>query len=89
VSLERGLLSLVSKTEELVERKGNGSGLENREYGRRAPLRSPRGTIYLQKLALTSSTSGGRSVDMVRSRTELTEFCFFIKFMVTMIMIKR
>jgi hypothetical protein len=37
VGLERGLLSLVSTTEELLGRKSSGSGLENREYGRRDP----------------------------------------------------
>jgi hypothetical protein len=35
VDLERGALSLVSTIEELLERKSSGSGLENREYGRR------------------------------------------------------
>jgi hypothetical protein len=35
VGLERGPLSLVSKTEELLGRNNSGSGLENREYGRR------------------------------------------------------
>jgi hypothetical protein len=35
VSLERGLLSLGSTTEELLGRKSSGSGLEIREYGRR------------------------------------------------------
>jgi hypothetical protein len=35
VDLERGPLSLVSKTEELLERKNSSSGLEIREYGRR------------------------------------------------------
>jgi hypothetical protein len=35
VALERGSLSLVSTTEELLDRKSNGSGLESREYGRR------------------------------------------------------
>jgi hypothetical protein len=34
VGLERGPLSLVSTIEELLERKSNGSGLENRECGR-------------------------------------------------------
>jgi hypothetical protein len=34
---ERGPLSLVSTTEELLERKSRGSGLEIREYGRRDP----------------------------------------------------
>jgi hypothetical protein len=53
------------------------SGLETREYGRKDPSRWPRGTLYQQTLALTSSTSGGRSVGIVRSRTQATEFSFF------------
>jgi hypothetical protein len=32
----------------------------------------------LMQLALTSSTSGGRSVGIVRSRTQATEFSFFL-----------
>jgi hypothetical protein len=39
VGLEWGPLSLVSTTEELLERKYNGSGLKNRDYGRRDPPR--------------------------------------------------
>jgi hypothetical protein len=39
VGLERGPLSLVSTTEELLDRKGSGSCLEKREYGRRDPSR--------------------------------------------------
>jgi hypothetical protein len=39
VGLERGPLSLVSTTEELLEGKSSGSGLEIRDYGRRDPLR--------------------------------------------------
>jgi hypothetical protein len=70
VGMERVVLSLVSTTEELLERKSSGSGLEIREYGRRDPSRRPRGTLYPQKLALTSLTSGGRSVGIVRSRTQ-------------------
>jgi hypothetical protein len=35
VGLERGPLSLVSTTEELLERKSSSFGLESREYGRR------------------------------------------------------
>jgi hypothetical protein len=62
VGRERGPLSLVSTIEELFVRKCSGSGLESREYGRRNPSRWPRDTLYPQKLALTSSTSGGRSV---------------------------
>jgi hypothetical protein len=38
MGLERGPLSLVSTTEELLERKRSGSGLERREYGRGDPL---------------------------------------------------
>jgi hypothetical protein len=34
-----GPLSLVSTTEELLERKSSDSGLENREYGNRDPSR--------------------------------------------------
>jgi hypothetical protein len=35
VGLERGPISLVSTTEELLGKNGSGSGLEIREYGRR------------------------------------------------------
>jgi hypothetical protein len=70
-------LSLVSTIEELLIRKSSGCGLEIREYVRRDSSRSPRGNLYLQKLALTSSTSGGRSVCIVSSRTQAKEFCLF------------
>jgi hypothetical protein len=66
VGLERGALSLVSAIKQLLERKSSGSGLENRDYGRRDSLRWPSGTLYPQKLELTSPTSGGRSVGIVR-----------------------
>jgi hypothetical protein len=36
------------------------------------------GTLYLQKLVLTSLTSGGRSVCIVRSLTQATEFLFYV-----------
>jgi hypothetical protein len=74
VGLERSPLSLVSRTEKLSERNSNGYGLEIREYSRRDPSRWPRGTLYLQKLALTLLTSGGSLVGTVRSRTQATEF---------------
>jgi hypothetical protein len=73
VGQERGPLSLLSTTEELLERKSSGSGLEIREYGRRDPSRWPRDTLYPQILALTLPTSGGRSVGITRSWTEATE----------------
>jgi hypothetical protein len=77
VGLERGPLSIVSTIDELLERKSSGSDVENREYCRRDPSRWPRGTIYPQKLALTSPTSGCRLVGIIRSRTQDTEFRFF------------
>jgi hypothetical protein len=52
----------------------SGSGLENEEYGRRDPSRWARGTLYPQKLVLNLPTSGGRSVGIVRSRTQITMF---------------
>jgi hypothetical protein len=76
VGLERGPFSLVSTTEELLERKSSGSGLESREHGRRDPSRWPQGSLYPQKLPLTSPTSGCRSAGIVFSRTQATEFRF-------------
>jgi hypothetical protein len=76
VGLERGPLSLVSTTEELIGRKSSGSCPENREYSLRDPSRCPRGTIYTQKLALTTLKSSGRSVGIVRSWIQTTEFSF-------------
>jgi hypothetical protein len=44
VGLKQGLLSLVRTIEELLQRKSSGSGLENRDYDRRDPLRWLRDT---------------------------------------------
>jgi hypothetical protein len=74
VGLERGPLSFVSIIEELPGRKNSGSGLEEQEYGLRDTSRRPRGTLCPQMLALTLATSGGRSVGIVRSQTQATEF---------------
>jgi hypothetical protein len=79
VGLERGPLRLVSTIEELLGRKSSGSYLENREYGHRDPSHWPHGTLHLQKLALTSLTSGGCSVGMVRLWTQVTEFSLLVK----------
>jgi hypothetical protein len=78
VGLERGPLSLVNTIEELLEKNSSRSGLENRDYGRRDPSRWQRDSLYPQNMALTSLPSGGRSVGLVRSQTEVTEFvsCF-------------
>jgi hypothetical protein len=78
VDPERGPLSLVSTIEELLDRKSSGSGLENRDYGRRRSARADYAThLYPQKLALTSPTRDGHSVRIVHSRTQATE-CFFL-----------
>jgi hypothetical protein len=66
-------------------KKSSGSGLQIREYGRRDPARSTRGALYPRKLALNSPTNGGRSVGIIRSRIEATEFTvsgvrFLVKF---------
>jgi hypothetical protein len=74
VGLEWDPLSLVSTTKELLGRKSSGSGLENREYGNRDLSRWSCGTLYLQKLALTSPTSSSHSVGIDRSQTQATEF---------------
>jgi hypothetical protein len=50
--------------------------VELREYGRRDLSRWPRGTLYPQKLALTSPTSGGRSFGIVHSQSHATQFFF-------------
>jgi hypothetical protein len=68
---------------DVIEIVGHLSGLESREYGSRDPSRWPRGTLYPQKLALTSPSSGGRSAGIVRSRTQASEFvCFCFVFLV-------
>jgi hypothetical protein len=54
-------------------KKSSSSSLESQEYGRWDPSHWPRGTLHLQKLALTSSTSGGRTVSIVCSQTQATE----------------
>jgi hypothetical protein len=82
VGLERGPLSLVITTEELLERKSSDYSLESREYSRRDPSHWPRGTLHPQKLALTS-TSCGSSVGIVRLQTQATEFSFFLPSLVT------
>jgi hypothetical protein len=78
MGLERGPLSLVSITEELLEWKISGSGSRKQINGRGDQLRWPRDTFYPQKLTLTSPTCGGRSVAIVRLRTTATEFSFLV-----------
>jgi hypothetical protein len=78
VGLRQGPLGLVSTVEELLGRNNSGFSLENRGYGCGDPLLWPHDTLCLQKLALTSPISGGRSIGIVRLRTKATEFSFFI-----------
>jgi hypothetical protein len=67
VGLERGALSLMGTIEELLGRNSSGSGLENREYSRGDPFAlTTRNHLSAKKLALTSPTSDGRSVGVVR-----------------------
>jgi hypothetical protein len=54
------------------------TGLENRDYGQRDSLHWPRVTLYPQKLLLTLLTSSGRSVCIVPSGTQATEFSFLV-----------
>jgi hypothetical protein len=75
--MERGPLSLVSITEELLERQSSGSGLENRDYGHRGSSALTTTPFYPQKLALTSPTTSGRSVGIFRSRTQASELLVF------------
>jgi hypothetical protein len=80
VCLERGPLSLMSTTEELLKRKCSGSSLENREYGRREQSRWPCGYLSPQTLTLTLLISGGRSAGIVRLRTQATEVFYMMIF---------
>jgi hypothetical protein len=60
----------------VLGRTSSGSGLDSREYGCRDPTRWSRGTFYQQTLVLNSTKSGGRSVGIVRLRTQTSEFSF-------------
>jgi hypothetical protein len=77
VGLERGPLSLVSTREELFGRNRSDSGLESRAYVRRGKSRWPRGTLLSAKFGTNFAEIGGRSVGIVRSRTQDTEFFFY------------
>jgi hypothetical protein len=49
VGLERGPFSLVSTIEELLVEESSGSGLENRDYGRRGTAAMTKRHPYIRK----------------------------------------
>jgi hypothetical protein len=73
VGLERGPLSLLITSEELLGRRSSGCGLETEIAAVgicRADHATPPRSV---KFALLSPTNGRRSVGIVRSRTKATE----------------
>jgi hypothetical protein len=74
VVLERGPLSLMSTTEELFEIKIAAPIYKTEITAVGVHGADHETPPYPQKLALTSLTSGGRSVGIVRSRTQTMEF---------------
>jgi hypothetical protein len=72
--LERGPLSLVSTTEELLDRKVAAPVYKTEITAVRIRHADHVAPSIPQKLAITSPTSGGRSVSIVRSRTPTMEF---------------
>jgi hypothetical protein len=68
VGLERGPLSLVSTTEELLDRRIAAPVYETENTATGIHHADHVGPFIRKKLAITSPTSGGRSVGIVRSR---------------------
>jgi hypothetical protein len=79
VGLEQGPLSLASITEELLEWKSSGFGSRKLRLTAVGIRCADHVTLSnLQKLALTSATSGGSLVGIVRLRTKVTEFSYVL-----------
>jgi hypothetical protein len=75
VGLERGPLSLMRITEELLEWKSSGSGSRKSSLTAVGIRCADHATTSIPKiLALSSPICGGRSVSIVRLRTKATEF---------------
>jgi hypothetical protein len=76
VALEGGPRSLVSITEELLELKNIGSGTSKQRLTVVGNRCTDHATLSSANLALTLLRNGGRSVSIVRLRTEATELSF-------------
>jgi hypothetical protein len=77
MSLDRGALSLVSITEELLEWRSSGFGSRKLRLTAVGILYADHATRSIRKkLELTSPTCSGRSVGLVRLRTKAMEFSF-------------
>jgi hypothetical protein len=83
MGLEGDPLSLVSTTEELLERKSIVSGPEKSITAVGDLPSSQRYTPLTAKVGLTSPTSGCRSVSIVRSRTKTTELLLLVIIIIT------
>jgi hypothetical protein len=74
VGLQRGPLSLMRTTEELLGIKSSGFGLGSLEYGLGIHHADYMAPSICKKLVLTLSASGGHLVGIVRSQTQAMEF---------------
>jgi hypothetical protein len=74
VGLERGPLSLVSTTEELLGRKVAAPVYKTENTAVWIRYADHAAPSIRKKFSITSPTSGGRSVGIVRSRTQAMEF---------------
>jgi hypothetical protein len=76
MGLERSPLSLVSTTEELLDRKVAAPVYKTVNTALGIRHADHLASSVRKKLAITSPTSGGRSVGIVRSRTQTMKFSF-------------